>query len=109
MLASMSLRGFFTLALLLFAMSLERFAYYVVGAVITGVGEAMGASVPIAYASIAVRGRAAALVVAGWSILTLIVNLGGGALESIVTLRVPMLGICAFLCLAGGVALLALA
>jgi hypothetical protein len=84
-------------------------ALYALGEAITGVGEPPVFAVPVAYAAIAVRGRAAALVVAGWLSIVLVMSMLGGTLNSMEVLRTPLLGLCALLGLGGGAALIAFA
>lgn len=78
------------------------------GAVLTGAGGAVAAGVPLAYAAIAVRGRVATLVVAGWSIVGSLAGTAGAALGAEKALRGPVLWLSALLCFSGGAALLGL-
>ncbi len=82
---------------------------YAVGAAISGLGEAGATGIPLAYAAIAVRGRAATLVVAGWMTVTLVLSVASASLAGIEGLRTPLLVGSAVLCLGAGAAILAFA
>jgi hypothetical protein len=79
---------------------------HAVGSVFTGFGEAAAFAVPIAYVAMAVRGRAAALVVACWQAAITLVTTGGSVLAASDALRTPGLIACGILTLGAGAALL---
>ena len=80
-------------------------ALWACGAAVAGIGGAAAGAVPLAYAAIAVRGRAATLVVAGWKSVASVVGAVASSLAALEMLRGPLLWVCALLALAGGVAL----
>jgi dipeptide/tripeptide permease len=81
---------------------------FALGEAVRGLGEAAMFGVPLAYAAIAVRGRAATLVVAGWFTVSALVSLVANLLGGFESLHLPLLALCAFAGLAMGAALLAL-
>jgi hypothetical protein len=81
--------------------------YYLLGAVVTGLGEAAAGAVPTAYAAVAVRGRAATLVLAGWLAVLALVRTASHALTGSTPVRIVLLVGSALLTLAAGGALLA--
>jgi hypothetical protein len=72
------------------------------GGVITGFAEPGVAAIGIAYASLATRPRASALVVGAWISLGSALGAAGGALGAMPSLRVPVLGSAAVLAAAAG-------
>jgi hypothetical protein len=84
-------------------------APYVLGAVLTGIGESAVYAIPIAYAASVVRGRAANLVVAGWSSVLLLVTNISSAVAYVELLRLSLLTLSASLTMLAGTAILATA
>jgi len=79
---------------------------FAVGSAVAGAGGAAVSSVPIAYAAIAIRGRAATLFVAGWSVVGALVSPLSTGLGNLDGVRTPLLAVTAALCLSAGVGLL---
>ena len=78
---------------------------FAVGSVVAAAGGAAVSSVPIAYAAVGVRGRAATLVVAAWSCAGYLVSTLSSALGAVVGVR-PLLIVTAVLGLGAGGGLL---
>jgi hypothetical protein len=96
----------FALGLVPLAMTSTSMATFGAGTLLTGLATTAATCVPLAYAALALRGRAATLVVAGWLAIEAVVGQGGTILNFIEPARVPLLVAGALLCLGGGVVLL---
>jgi hypothetical protein len=82
-------------------------AIFALGVIVTAAGGVCVDAVAVAYAAIAVRGRAAALVVAAWYLVFRMVATVSPPLAMMDGLRTPLCWISALLCAAAGAALLA--
>jgi MFS family permease len=99
----------FGLGLGVIAAGSSSVAIYALGASVSGIGEAAAYGVPIAYAAIAVRGRTATLVVAGWSAVLVMVSTASSAFTYVDEVRTPLLLTCALLDLGIGAAMVVFA
>jgi hypothetical protein len=99
--------GLVVLALGLYAIACDEdssVALYVAGSAFTGFGKTVGFAVPIAYVAMAVRGRAAALVVAGWEFAFTLMGTGAGVVAGLDPPRTLTLVVCGMLTLGAGAA-----
>jgi hypothetical protein len=74
-------------------------ALYALGSAVTGSGEAAAYAIPLAYAALAVRGRTAMLVVAGFLAVLMLANTIISPLSHLEGVRTPTLVTCAILAL----------
>ena len=77
------------------------------GSALLAVGGAAAWSIPVAYAALAVRGRAASIVIAGWLVISHVMGNVGGMLVAFPGLQSPIAGLAGLLGLGCGAVLLA--
>lgn len=78
---------------------------HALGAALAGIGEAPMHGVLLAYAALALRGRAAPLALAGWMAVAMLARAGIDTLGMFPGIHAPVLGLAAIGCLSAGAAL----